>query len=185
MDTGAGKSLVRDDVAAELGLDERTQNHCSKAVPIGKALNCEGAEKGRVIGRIEWSMLIRFIFESLPTDKTPDASTVRSPALQDLRVVRADKIAKFVAKCYVMPKLSDPIILGIPELRALGIYLEPPDASGRKWVQFTTLGVRLPLLDPKQRISPLMTDDRKLVSGPEFRPVTVSLSRADYQVAVE
>ena len=47
-----------------------------------------------------------------------------SPALRDLRrQTREDR--SFVAKCYVMDNLSDPVILGMPELRALGVYLEP------------------------------------------------------------
>ena len=84
-----------------------------------------------------------------------------------------------------MDKLSDPIILGLPELRALGVFLEPPDATGRKWIQFTTYGIRLPLLTPAARISEMTTQDRKVIVGPDLQEVRVQLGGAAYRRAVE
>ena len=104
--------------------------------------------------------------------------------MQDLRRDQPSS-ARFTAKCYIMDNLSDPIILGLPELRALGVFLEPPDASGRKWLQFTTYGIRLPLLSPAPRNSPMTTQDRMVVVGPDLAEVSVELNGADYRRAVE
>ena len=84
-----------------------------------------------------------------------------------------------------MKNLSDPVIIGVPELRALGVYLEPPDDHGRKWIQFTTKGLRLPLINPQRKNSPMVTELRRVVNGPEFVQIPVSLDRDDYEFAVE
>ena len=84
-----------------------------------------------------------------------------------------------------MDNLSDPVILGMPELRVLGVYLEPPDDHGRKWIQFTTKRLRLPLLSPQKRSSPLGTTVRRIVEGPELVEIPVSLHPDDYEVAEE
>ena len=84
-----------------------------------------------------------------------------------------------------MDKLSDPIILGLPELRALGVFLEPPDSTGWKWLHFTTYGIRLPLLTPAPRNSEMTTQDRKVIVGPGLQEVRVQLGGAAYQRAVE
>ena len=183
-DTGAGKSLIRTDVAHYL------QEHCSPAEsvslpqPLSKPLNCEGAEKGRIIGQIQWYMMIKFDFEEVALVEQ-SGSSAHSPALRDLREQSSGSKVSFVVKCYVMDNLSDPIILGIPELLELGAYLEPPDETGRKWIQFTTKRLRLPLLDPKKRRTPMQTETRRLVVGPELYQVAVTLGRSDFEVAVE
>ena len=183
-DTGAGKSLIREDVANFFITSDLTKNHCSALTPLPKPLNCEGAEKGRVIGTITWYLLVRFSFDDVEAEESNEAAVVFSPALKDLRLKGRNE-PSFVAKCYVMKNLSDPVILGVPELGALGVYLEPPDDHGRKWIQFTTKGLRLPLLSPQRRNSPMVTELRRLVSGPEFVQVPVSLQLDDYEFAVE
>ena len=115
---------------------------------------------------------------------TPGPEGTGSASLQALRERRPDTVS-FDAKFYIMDNLSDPFILGIPELRSLGLYLEPPDEHGRKWLQFTTLQARVPLLPPAgQGISPY-TWSPMTIQGPESRPVEVRLSKVDYQKAVE
>ena len=84
-----------------------------------------------------------------------------------------------------MENLSDPIILGLPELRSLGVFLEPPDDTGRKWIQFTTYGIRLPRLTPAPRNSDMTTQDRKVVVGPDMQEVSVQLKGEAYRDAVE
>ena len=84
-----------------------------------------------------------------------------------------------------MDNLSDPVILGVPELRALGVYLEPPDDHGRKWIQFTTKQLRPPLIDPRRRASLMRTDVHRVVEGPELVQVPVTLEPDEFEVAAE
>ena len=127
---------------------------------------------------------MRFTLEGIPEAEEHHPELAGSNALQEVRRGHPSS-ARFTAKCYIMDKLSDPIILGLPELRALGVFLEPPDATGRKWIQFTTYGIRSPLLSPTPRGSEMTTQDRKIVTGPDLQEVQVQLTGEAYGRAVE
>ena len=76
---------------------------------------------------------------------------------------------------HALEKLSDPIILGMPELRKFGLYLEPDmDQSGLGWVQFAILGVKLPLIGTKLETK-INVVHPALMAGPDFQAVPVEL----------
>ena len=52
-------------------------------------------------------------------------------------------------------------------------------------MQFTTYGIRAPLLSPVARGSEMTTQDRKIVTGPDLQEIEVNLSGAAYARAVE
>ena len=167
-----------------LGQDARTKDHVSPETALERSLRVEGALADQQIGRIEWTILVRFLLESVPEVASPGPALAGSNALQDVRRGHPTS-ARFTAKCYIMDSLSDPIILGLPELRSLGVFLEPPDDTGRKWIQFTTYGIRLPLLTPSPRGSDMTTQDRKVIVGPDTQEVRVQLKDAADRRAVE
>ena len=117
-------------------------------------------------------------------DATPGPEGSGSEALRALRDRRPESVS-FDAKFYIMDNLSDPFILGIPELRALSLYVEPPDEHGRKWLQFISLQARIPLLPPSGRALSPFTWSPVSIQGPESRPMEVRLKKADYETVVE
>ena len=151
--------------------------------PLSKPMNCEGAQKATVIGVVEWTMMARVGFAPPRVQTTPSANSEgRSPALQECR--RREPSEKYLdAKFYLMENLSDPVILGRPELQELGLYLEPADDDGRLWVQFSAYGTRLPVIQPKldgaRRV--FRVDQPVVLQGPDLQDVPVVISEQDYE----
>ena len=67
--------------------------------------------------------------------------------------------------------LADPVILGLPECRNWGLALEPQDEMGRQWLQFSVLGIRVPVLSPRNTgvavLNPMM------LTGPDLVDVEI------------
>ena len=83
-----------------------------------------------------------------------------------------------------MDNLSDPIIIGCPELQAWGFMMEPRTDTGLSWVQFTTLNIALPLVAARagqhiQVLHPL------LIAGPDAVEVPVVAVRRVVQDLVQ
>ena len=78
-------------------------------------------------------------------------------------------------KFYMMDNLSDPIMLGLPEMSRLGCFVEPIQ-DGQLWVQMTQMGnVRLPVLSKKIREG-VQLDEKKTVRGPAIYRVKASMT---------
>ena len=119
-DTGAGKSLIREDVADFLVKSETTKNHCSALTALSRPLNCEGAEKGRVIGTISRFLMVRFSFEEHEEWSAEEATVAFNPALRDLRT--SERKADFHSKvlCHEEPLRSgDPGDTRVEESRCV------------------------------------------------------------------
>ena len=142
MDANVAKMLRED--------DPKTKEACMDPQPLSTPMNCEGAQKHTVIGTVEWTMMVRIGVEEPERAKTKSAKS--QPGSAGLSGYRARvPYYKFLdAKFFLMENLSDPIILGRPELQRLGLYLEPEAEDGRLWVQFSALNLRLPL--PSRRV---------------------------------
>ena len=189
-DTGAGRSLIRTSFAKTLLERDETRVACHPPQPLGRPLNCEGAEKGRVIGRIDHSVVIRLILEEPEEAEVPQATEeVRSAPLADLRRSKWGRGCHAVdVKFYMMDNLSDPMILGYPELSALGCFVEPPDDTGRRWLQFAHAGsgLRVPVLAPERKPTTSLTLVRSIhITGPNVSAAWLRLPAADYDRAVE
>ena len=92
------------------------------------------------------------------------------------------------AKFFLMENLSDPIILGRPELQALGLFLEQvPDDQGQLWVQFSAFNQRLPIIMPPKDGKPkvIKIDEPKVLQGPDVQDIPVVMSEADYRYHVQ
>ena len=63
LDTGAVRSMIRTEIAQMFLKDPITRDACSDPIALPEPVNCEGAEKGRIIGRVEWCMNIRVSFD--------------------------------------------------------------------------------------------------------------------------
>ena len=154
-------------------------------VALKRPLNCEGAEKGRVIGRVEWAVSMRVHFDppEQPQDlHAPDPDT----RLGELRA--APSSASVLGQFYIIDNLSDGLILGLPEMSLLGAYVEPPDAEGRHWVQFTAHaggGLRLPLIQPQRKRTAVKLVDIVEADGPALLQVRSVLTREEYDSHVE
>ena len=84
-----------------------------------------------------------------------------------------------------MDSLADPLILGFPELSALGCWMEPPDDSGRRWIQFTTMGIRLPIIQSiKISAKTVKIEGTVEVEGPALHSVKLVMTAAEYEDAV-
>ena len=190
MDTGAGRSLIRTDFANMLLKSMETKDSCLPPTPLGRPLNCEGAEKGRVIGRIDTYIVVRITFQEPEEAEEPEASgSGGNAAFRDLRSKRWGRGKHSVdIKFYMMDNLSDPMILGYPELSTLGCYAEPPDMNGRRWIQLTQAGpgLRLPILAPERRSTANITMVRNVhIEGPNTHMAYFTLTGAEYGKAVE
>ena len=155
---------------------------CMPKQPLAKPMNCEGAEKDKVIGVVEWTMMVTLGIQAPPKVGTPAAdSEPRSPALADCRA--KEPATKYLTtEFYLMENLSDPIILGRPELSHLGLMLEPPDEQGRLWVQFTTMNLRIPVIMPGMGNAPVFRiEEPQVIAGPDLREIPVVISDSDYQ----
>ena len=82
--------------------DPRTKGACSEPIPLPEPVNCEGAEKGRIIGKVEWRINIRLVFET-PDDPDHDPNAVLSDELKELRK-RRPKDASILVKFYMMDR---------------------------------------------------------------------------------
>ena len=139
VDTGAARSMIRSRVAQQLRENENTRAAFLRREELNKPLNCEGAEKGRVIGCITHRSWFRVKFDI----NEPEVSCEKA-FYQDLQKCR-DKKPKFIeleVPFHELESLNDPIIIGLPQCQNWGLTLEPPDEFGRKWVQFGQLGTR-------------------------------------------
>ena len=74
---------------------------------------------------------------------------------------------------YELDRLSDPLIIGFPDLKAWGFYMEPDlDSSGLGWVQFSKFNLKLPLCGSRSA-NKVNVIHPCLLAGPDFIPVTV------------
>ena len=167
-----------------------TKGACLPPVPLGRPLNCEGAEKGRVIGRIDTTVVIRLVFEEPEVSEQPaPRDAAGNAAFRDLRRNKWGRGCHAVdIKFYMMDNLSDPMIMGYPEMSTLGCFVEPPDETGRRWMQLSQAGpgLRLPILMPEQKKSPQLMVVRSLqITGPNTEVAWLKLPAGDYQRAVE
>ena len=132
-----------------------------------------------MIGRVEWWMNVKIAFEE-PAEATQTVVDTKNP---DLGRKRSEGPARgaVVGKFYMMDKLADPLILGFPEMSSLGCYVEPPGDDGRQWVQFTSLGIRLPIIDEKKLSArTVKVDGATNIEGPALHAVKAVMTRAEY-----
>ena len=153
-------------------------------------MNCEGAEKGRGIGRIDTFMVVKVIFEEPEELEEPaPEESAGNAAYRDLRRSKWGRNCHSVdVKFYLMENLSDPIILGFPELSSLGCYVEPVDSAGRRWVQLAQAGtgLRLPVLEPaRKKTASLTVVGTVKIVGPNSTVAELALDETAYQHAVE
>ena len=83
-----------------------------------------------MIGRVERWMNIKLDF-SEPSGVEQQVTDTKNAELASLRK-RGPQRGTIQGKFYLMDSLADPLILGFPELSALGCWMEPPDDSGRR-----------------------------------------------------
>ena len=115
-----------------------------------------------------------------PADTAQKVVDTKNPDLEQLRRQGPARGA-IVGKFDVMDKLADPLILGFPEMSSLGCWVEPPGDDGRQWVQFTSLGIRLPIIDEKRLSSKTVkVDGATDVEGPALHTVKAVMTRAEY-----
>ena len=167
--------MIRTDVAQKLLSDPATRGACSDPIPLPEAVNCEGAEKGRVIGRVEWCINIRLVFET-PNAPDHDVDAVISEEIKELRR-RRPKDTSILVKFFMMDGLTDPLMLGLPEMSKLGCFVEPIQ-DGQLWVQFTQMGLRLPVLGRKLREG-VQLSGKTTVRGPAVYRVKATMTREE------
>ena len=188
LDTGAVRSMMDKEVARMLREDDPgTKEACMDPQPLSTPMNCEGAQKHTVIGTVEWTMMVRIGVEEPKDAKTPaQKSQPVSPGLTGHR--SNIPYHKYLdAKFFLMENLSDPIILGRPELQSLGLYLEQvPDEQGNLWVHFSAFNQRLPIIMPGgKRTNIIRVDEPRMVQGPDVQEIPVVMSEADYRYHVQ
>ena len=177
MDSGAVRSMIRTSVAQKFLEDPATKGACSDPIPLSEPVNCEGAEKGRIIGRVEWCINIRITFD-VPNDLDEDADAIENEEIKELRR-RRPKENSIVGKFFMMDDLTDPIMIGFPEMAQLGCFLEPVRDDGQMWIQLTQLGnVRLPILGKKLREG-VQLKGKTSVRGPAVYRVQAVMTREE------
>ena len=83
-----------------------------------------------------------------------------------------------MVKFYLMEDLTDPLMLGLPEMSKLGCFVEPI-RDGQLWVQFTQMGnVRLPVLGKKLREG-VQLSGKTTVRGPAVYRVRATMTRRE------
>ena len=83
-----------------------------------------------------------------------------------------------MAKFYMMDGLSDPIMIGFPEMATMGCFVEPMK-DGQMWIQLTQLGnVRLPVLGKKLRAG-VQLSEKTTVRGPGVHCVKAWMPRKE------
>ena len=91
---------------------------------------------------------------------------------------RRPKNASILVKFYMMENLSDPIMLGLPEMSKMGCYVEPMQ-DGQLWMQMTQMGnVRLPALGRKLKEG-VQLEEKKAVRGPAVYRVKATMTTAE------
>ena len=123
--------------------------------------------------------LDRVVFDE-PGGTAQTATDTKSPVLAMLRRKGSPRGA-IVGKFYIMDKLADPMILGLPEMSSLGSWVEPPGEDGRRWVQFTALGIRLPIADERKlNCKTVKIEGHTEVEGPALHTVKAAITKAEY-----
>ena len=183
LDTGAMLSMIRETVADQLRKHEKTKGFISQQVPLRVPLNCEGAEKDRVIGRITAQTTVTMLFAE-PEIVDPDGrdSSKGNDEYRKWRS-RGSQTAETKVTFHELAQLADPIIIGLPELQRLGLVLEPIGVDGVGWVQFAGLGIRLPLLGTKVGAKINVIHPMLFTSDEDFATVEVVGWRADIEEA--
>ena len=124
-------------------------------------------------------MNVKLVFDE-PGGTAQTATDTKNPDLAMLRRKGSPRGA-IVGKFYIMAKLADPMILGFPEMSSLGSWVEPPGADGRRWVQFTALGIRLPISDEsKFSCKTVKIEGHTEVEGPALHTVKVAMTKVEY-----
>lgn len=185
LDTGAVQSMI----SSEAAQASESQSAMADPVALKRPLKCEGAEKGRVIGRVEWAVSMRVHFgpPSRPENNDDADSETR---LGQVRAIpkSASVLGQFYIIFYIIDNLSDGLILGLPEMSLLGAYLEPPDPDGRRWVQFTVHaggGLRLPLIQTRRDGPQAKLVDIVEAEGPSLLQVSSVMTKEEYEAQVE
>ena len=112
-----------------------------------------------------------------PNGPDHDPNAVLSEELKELRKCRP-KDASILVKFYMMEGLTDPIMLGLPEMSKIGCFVEPMQ-DGQLWVQFTQMGnVRLPVLGKKLREG-VQLSGKTTVQGPAVYRVKATMTREE------
>ena len=158
--------MIRTSVAQKFLDDPATKGACSDPTPLPEPVNCEGAEKGRIIGKVEWCINIRITFD-VPNDPDDDADAVGSEEIRELRR-RRPKENSIVGKFYMMDDLTDPIMIGFPEMSQLGCFLELTQLNN----------VRLPILGKKLREG-VQLSGKTSVRGPAVYRVQAVMTREE------
>jgi len=175
-------SMIRTGVAEQLRASERTKHCVSVSRPVGIPMNCEGAEKGTVIGRITHKTTARLLFrEARFLRGGDDSSTGGNAAYRAFKTLKPGEVREVDTTFCELERLADPIIIGCPELMEWGFYLEPDlDGSGLGYVQFAYLGIALPLCGT--RVGTKVNVIRAaLLSGPDYVSVPVEALRQDIE----
>ena len=181
-------SMMRTSIADDLRAHQETRHCVSEARALSTPMNCEGAEKDKVIGKITRSTVARLLFKEARHISGAHVDNAKQPgnqalkALHDARPVKVREVD--VAFCE-LEKLSDPIIIGCPELLEWGFYLEPDlDTDGLGWVQLAQLGIALPILgsatDTKVNVI-----DPVLLAGPDYVSVPVKALRSEAELLMQ
>ena len=183
LDTGAVQSMISSEAAQALSEDPESAPAMSEPMALKQPLNCEGAEKGRVIGRVEWAIKMRINFDPPETPETHDDP---DPAHRLGKLRAGPRAGSVLGQFYMVDNLSDGLILGLPEMSQLGAYVEPMDDSGRYWVQFTSLGgLRLPLISSRRSGAKVKLVDLIEADGPALLQARSILTKEEYDVHVE
>jgi len=184
LDTGAALSMIRTSVAEQLRVNPRTNDSISESVAVGVPMNCEGAEKGKVIGRItrKTQMKITFVEPASLRGHRPQVGNIAYTDRGDRRPVG---VREETATFCELDRLADGIIIGCPELAAWGFFLVPDlDQSGLGYVQFTNLGITLPLAGTRadNRVNVIHP---VLLAGPDYVTIKVEAMRQDAEYMVQ
>ena len=184
LDTGAALSMIRTSVAEQLRKCPRTNDSIGESLAVGVPMNCEGAEKGKVIGRItrKTQMKLVFVEPAALRGHRPQVGNISYADRGDRRPVG---VREETATFCELDKLADGIIVGCPELAAWGFFLVPDlDQSGLGYVQFTNLGITLPLVGTRAE-SRVNVIHPVLLAGPDYVTIKVEALRQDAEYMVQ
>ena len=181
LDSGAVHSMIRSRVAEQFHNNADTKEAMGERSVLNTPFNCEGAEKGRVVGKVTHKDEVTLGFPTPDLQKTGLDTEAFSPAARKLRSELKQE-QKDVVWFYELGELSDPLIIGRPDLTRWGFYMEPEDQNGRLWIQFTALNLRLPVLrKPPGQAGGIRVAHPVELEGPDAQAVEVSIDRAALQ----
>ena len=165
---------------------EDTKEFISESEPISTPLNCEGAEKGRVVGRITRRSLLKLIIKELRVvEGATTEANLRNAERLAIKMRKDCQSAEVTVPFYELDRLSDPIIIGCPELKAWGFFLEPDlDDAGLGYVQFSKFGISIPLQGSRSDMH-INVIHPALMAGPDFTPVEVRGVREEISARAE